>query len=74
MNASAQVNTLYKKPSVEQALWEQLTPEEKRTQLYRRQKQLLEMFLERHAISQAQFEKSLGDLTAGMGIHPDAAD
>lgn len=48
--------------------WEQLTPEEKKLQLYLRQKKLLEDFLERGAITRAQFEKSLGDLTTKMGM------
>ena len=46
---------------------QQLSPEEKRKQLYIKQKNLLEMFLERGAISKAQFDKSLGDLTEKMG-------
>ena len=53
---------------MEQEQWERLSPEEKRVQLYLSQKQTLEAFLERGAISQAQFDKSLGDLTAKMGI------
>lgn len=45
-----------------------LTPEEKRIQLYLRQKEMLESFLKRGAISQAQFDKSFGDLTEKMGM------
>ena len=48
--------------------WEKLSPEEKRVQLYLSQKQTLEAFLERGAISQSQFDKSLGDLTVKMGM------
>ena len=48
--------------------WEKLSPEEKRVQLYLNQKQTLEAFLERGAISKAQFDKSLGDLTVKMGM------
>ena len=48
--------------------WEKLSPEEKRVQLYLKQKKLLEDFLERGAISKAQYEKSLGDLTEKMGM------
>ncbi|MBQ7566386.1 MAG: hypothetical protein IJT18_04630 [Oscillospiraceae bacterium] len=44
-----------------------LSPEEKKRQLYLRQKALLEQFLKTGAISRAQYEKSLGDLTAKMG-------
>lgn len=53
---------------MEQLEWERLSPEEKRVQLYINQKQTLEAFLERGAISQAQFDKSLGDLTVKMGM------
>ncbi len=44
-----------------------LTPEEKRRQLYDRQVELLNTFLERNAISKAQYDKSLHDLTEKMG-------
>ena len=50
---------------------EPMTAEEKKRDLYLRQKQLLDTFLEHGAISQAQYEKSLGDLTVKMGIDPD---
>ena len=53
---------------MEQEEWERLSPEEKRVQLYLNQKQTLEAFLERGAISKAQFDKSLGDLTVKMGM------
>lgn len=53
---------------MEQEEWEKLSPEEKRVQLYLNQKQTLEAFLKRGAISQAQFDKSLGDLTVKMGM------
>ena len=53
---------------MEQAQWEQCSPEEKRVQLYEKQKRLLETFLERGAITRRQFNKSLGDLTAKMGM------
>lgn len=43
--------------------WETLTYEEKNQLLFLRQKKLLDMFLERNAISKAQYEKSLTDLT-----------
>ena len=53
---------------MEQEEWEKLSPEEKRVQLYLNQKQTLEAFLKRGAISKAQFDKSLGDLTIKMGM------
>lgn len=44
-----------------------LTPEEKRRQLYDRQVELLKTFLEHGTISQAQYDKSYDDLTEKMG-------
>ena len=49
--------------------WEKLSPEEKKRRLYENQKELLDKFLERRAISQAQYDKSLGDLTEKMGYN-----
>lgn len=48
--------------------YSQLTAEEKKIRLYLSQKKLLDDFLERNAISKAQYDKSLGDLTEKMGI------
>ena len=48
--------------------WSQLSGEEKKRDLYLRQKDLLDKFLERGAISRQQYEKSLGDLTEKMGM------
>ena len=45
------------------------TKEEQRKDLFLRQKQLLDIFLENGAISQAQYDKSLGDLTEKMEIN-----
>ena len=45
-----------------------LTVEEKKIRLYLSQKKLLDDFLERNAISKAQYDKSLGDLTEKMGM------
>ena len=42
--------------------------EDKKKQLFLNQKQLLDTFLEHGVISQAQYDKSLGDLIAKMGI------
>lgn len=47
-----------------------VTAEKKKRDLYLRQKQLLDTFLEHGAISQAQYDKSLGDLTEKMGMEP----
>lgn len=51
-----------------QVEWEQMTPSQKKKQLFLNQKELLDKFLERHAISQAQYQKSLGDLRLKMGF------
>lgn len=53
---------------MDQLEWEQLSPEQKRVQLYLEQKKTLELFLEHGAISKAQYDKSLGDLTEKMGM------
>lgn len=54
--------------SESQIVWENLTPEEKRKQLFLKQKKTLDLFLERNAISKAQYDKSLGDLIEKMGM------
>ena len=51
--------------------WERLSAEEKKRQLFEKQKRLLDTFLEHRTISQAQYDKSLGDLRAKMGITED---
>ena len=48
--------------------WTSLTHEEKNRLLFLRQKKMLDMFLERGAISQAQHDKSLHDLIEKMGM------
>ena len=52
----------------EQDNWSGLSPEEKKKELYLRQKRILDDFLERGAITQAQYDKSFGDLTEKMGM------
>ena len=47
---------------------QQMTPEEKKRQLFLEQKKMLEVFLEKGAITQAQYEKSLGALREKMGV------
>ena len=51
-----------------QTSWENLPPEEKKKRLFLKQKQTLDLFLERNAISKAQYDKSLGDLVEKMGM------
>ncbi len=58
------------KDQVNTAENEPMTAEEKKRNLYLRQKELLDMFLEHGAISRAQYDKSLGDLTVKMGMEP----
>lgn len=48
--------------------WAHLSPEEKKQQLFLNQKDTLDLFLERGAISQIQYDKSLGDLREKMGV------
>ena len=47
--------------------WSTMSYTEKNRALFTRQKQTLDLFLERGAISQAQHAKSLHDLTVKMG-------
>ena len=51
-----------------QRQWEAMSYAQKNKQLFQNQKELLDKFLERHTISKAQHDKSLGDLKAKMGI------
>ena len=53
----------------EKKQWETLSAEEKKIELFLRQKHTLDLFLDRHAISQAQYDKSLGDLREKMGMY-----
>ena len=48
--------------------WDALTPEEKKKQLFLKQKNTLDLFLDRNAISKEQYDKSLGDLIDKMGM------
>ena len=59
MKVQDQVNMADHKP---------MTPEEKKRDLYERQKRLLDTFLEHGAIGREQYEKSLSDLTVKMGF------
>ena len=45
-----------------------MTHEEKQAALFRDQKRTLDCFLERGAITKAQYEKSLHDLKGKMGV------
>ena len=54
--------------TIEDAAWDSLSHEEKNRELFRKQKQLLDGFLEHGAISQAQHDKSLHDLEEKMGF------
>ena len=48
--------------------WEEMSKEEKKVQLWRNQKEVLDDFLRTGAITRAQYDKSLGDLTEKMGM------
>lgn len=52
-----------------EAIWDNLSPDEKKKELFLRQKHTLDLFLERNAISQSQYDKSLDDLRDKMGMH-----
>ena len=54
--------------TIEDAAWDSLSHEEKNRELFRKQKQLLDGFLEHGAITQAQHDKSLHDLREKMGM------
>ena len=53
--------------NIENSTWDHLTYAEKNKQLFLKQKQTLDMFLERGAISQSQHDKSLHDLIEKIG-------
>lgn len=53
--------------SIKNPAWDALSHAEKNHQLFLSQKHTLELFLERRAISRAQFDKSLRDLAEKMG-------
>lgn len=48
--------------------WEGLTRQQKNKLLYQRQKALPDLFLEKHAISKEQHDKSLKDLSEKMKL------
>ena len=56
------------KQEMQQMPLTQMTPEEKKQYLFLNQKKTLDLFFERGAISQAQYDKSLGDLREKMGV------
>ena len=53
----------------QEVIWEKLSSEEKKKELFLKQKHTLDLFLERNAISRTQYDKSLGDLREQMGMH-----
>lgn len=54
--------------SMENTDWTSLSYEEKNKHLFQQQKETLDLFLERGAITQAQYDKSLHDLIEKMGM------
>ena len=48
--------------------WNKLSYKEKNRHLFFKQKKMLKTLLEKNAITKDQFDKSLGDLTAKMGM------
>ena len=51
-----------------ETLWKDLSSEEKKKELFLQQKHTLDLFLARRAITQAQYDKSLGDLREKMDM------
>ena len=49
--------------------WQGLSDQEKQQQLFDKQKGVLDAFLERHLISQEQYDRSLHTLMDNMVIH-----
>ena len=45
-----------------------MTPDEKKKQLFLRQKELLDVYLEKKAITRADYDKSLKALKEKMGV------
>ncbi len=56
----------------EQKLWESLSYAEKNMRLFRQEKATLEMFLERRAITQEQFDQGLVALNRLLGVEAEA--
>ena len=54
--------------NIENSAWDKLSYVEKNKQLFFKQKQTLDIFLEQGAITKAQHDKSLHDLKEKMGI------
>ena len=54
--------------TIEDSAWSRLSHEERNRELFQKQKQMLDGFLERGAITQAQHDKSLHDLREKMGF------
>jgi len=54
--------------SMEEKAWGAMTPEEKRVELFLKQKETLRLFYERGAITNEQHDKSLHDLIEKMGM------
>jgi hypothetical protein len=53
-------------PTAEASRWNTLSPEEKIVQLYENQKNMLEMFLKRNAITRQQYDKGIRALETHM--------
>ena len=52
---------------IDNKTWADMTHAEKNRQIFLQQKETLDAFLERGAISKAQYDKSLNDLRRKMG-------
>ena len=54
--------------------WESLSKKEKKLRLFAEQKKTLDAFLERGAITKAQYDKSYTDLKLKMGIEDEGEE
>ncbi len=61
------MNTLFADVTIEDMAWKSMTHSERNHQLFMKQKELLDRFLEHGAITQAQYDKSLHDLVIQTG-------
>lgn len=52
--------------TAQNSVWETMSTEEKNRQLFHKQKAMLDLFMEKGAISREQHDRSLSDLTRRM--------
>lgn len=65
-NEEKKLYAVDKGETMKQEEWERLSPTQKKEQLYFRQVHMLQLFRDRHAISEEDYNKSVHDLTLKM--------